>query len=556
MRVFLWFFMPIYQKIGLTLLIIGFFLSLTSIPNAGSQAGIVTPYNIAVYAGMVSFILFTIFRAIQLASFRISSLLIIPTTFVAVFYLLSFANSSWQVTEYFFYAILIGLLFLLSVIQYEWEHKHWFWFFYCIVLLGLLQVVISLVQRFDSFAVLYWWTGYFPFKFNDGYLGSLQQRNMLASFLAFAQVVSIWLILNKYYSSLNWYAKLILWVLLFLGSFVIFTSGSRAGMFGFLIGSVLIFLSQTSLIKQGKFRFILILVTVSVAALLALNFPADFTSGVTNKIIKVVDGADRRLFLYESGLAIFLQNFWFGVGIGNYTVALQEHVISNGLFMDSRIVNYDISRFTHPHNELLFWLIQIGFVGCLPIILGALFILRNWWQQGINKFLLYSGLSFPLVLQTMVSYPLILSATHYFLLLIFLAFSIKTSYRTMYLKIQPGVRMVSVFGFFLALIWVSVISYAALMSVFETYYFKNRMFLYKTYPEMEQQGYFYYASKWNLMDETVLRNMENMFLMAKKQQNFYDLKQYLFWFDNLSSTKNMSPKYLDYAKEARLLLEK
>lgn len=543
-----------YKYIGRWLLVLVFFFSLISVPNIGHNAGIQAPYNLALYGGVVLFIVFTLFNSLNVLSFQFSYLILFSALAAISIVVIGFLNSSFEEVEYTIYALLVGFLFIVSLVQYQLDDKHWFWFFYAIILLALAQVCISLVQRFDTFGVLYWWTGYFPFKFHSGYLGSLQQRNMLASFIAFAVVVGSWLVVQQRFLNLKVVVKLPVYAVIFFGVFIIVDSGSRAALLGLIIGLIFLLFALRENIQSNLKCFVQILFLVILGVVVAILLPADVSSA-GSKLVGVVYGSDVRLFLYESGWQLFLQNLWFGVGIGNYPIAFQEFVSLHGLFLDKRIIDFNVKNFTHPHNELLFWLIQIGIVGCLPILLGVSLLLRNWWKQGQKQFWLYIALSFPLVLQVMVSYPLILSATHYFLILVFLVYSLKQSVKTLDFNIPKFVVGITRSTLLILGLWVVYSVYAGLMSAFETYYFKNRLFFYKDYPKQETIGYFHYASNWDLYQEIVLLNMENLFLKAKKDNNMYDLDQYLLWFNKQKNNASLPKKFKSYADEAERILQ-
>lgn len=543
-----------YQKNGTWFLVLVFFISLVSVPNIGQQAGIQAPYNLAVYGGVAVFVLFTFFNSLSTFSFNYSHLITFAILVATFFLVIGSLNSSWQEIEYTFYSLLVGLLFIIALLQYQWQEKHWFWFFYAIVVLALIQSCIALVQRFDSFGVLYWWTGYFPFKFHSGYLGSLQQRNMLASFLAFAVVVSFWLALHKEFLNLKLRTKLPIFLVILVGVFITVGSGSRAGFLGLILGIVFLLFSLQKSIKLNIYNFVLILILAFLGALAAIAFPIE-VSNVSSKLEAVVYGSDVRLFLYETGWKLFLQNFWFGVGIGNYPAAFQEFVSVHGLFFDKRIIDLNFKNFTHPHNELLFWLIQVGVVGCLPVLISVGLLLKNWWQQGCKPFFLYIGLSFPLVLQIMVSYPLILSATHYFLTMVILVFTLKLPVKRLDFHISSTFKQ-SVRAMFLIVgFWIVYGVYAGLMSAFETYYFKNRLFFYQEYREQEKIGYFHFASSWDVYHNLVFVNMENLFLRAREGHNFYDLNQYLLWYENQENMNNLPESLHIYAIEAKSILK-
>jgi hypothetical protein len=95
--------------------------------------------------------------------------------------------------------------------------------------------------------------------------------------------------------------------------------------------------------------------------------------------------------------------------------------------------------------------------------------------------------------------------------------------------------------------------YKAFYANFEIYYFKNRLFLYKEYRKQEQDGYFRYASGIPWFENLVQVNMQNLFENAVRDGNFYDLKQYLLWYQKQSKPSEL---IRGNAEQAKRLLEK
>lgn len=527
-----------------------FFLCLISVPNIGQQAGIISPYNQAVYAGVCLFILY-IFSVMLVKSkivYSLISLVLFSIGFLLL--LVGSINGSWWNLGYTLHAIVIGALFVLSLQQLNMDENDWFRFYYLLCLLAFVQILIGLVQYLDKFGVLYFWTGYFPFKFSGDFIGSLQQKNMYASFLAFGVVVSFWIAYSHFFSKLHFVAKIPVWAVIIVGSFIILISGSRVALIGWVVGCILVgYVIREKLFntKNANSAVFLVAFTSIVIGSYVLE---ENSSSALEKFDRIIEGQDVRLLLYYASWELFLSNLWFGVGVGNFETAFKAFISSNLYFSQGELGRH-LQVFTHPHNEPLYWLIQIGLVGFLPVLICCILLVVNWWRQGLDKFLLYIGLSFPLLMQTMVSYPLILSSVHYFLLLAFIVFSVKVPGLCVCVNFHKIVISILLSCALLGALWVLYILYVGLMSAFETYYFKHRIFLYEVYPEQEKKGYFKNASNLTLYDELVHNNMENLYLNAIKSNNIYDLKQYLLWYDAVAECKSVPQKYTDYAEFSR-----
>ncbi|WP_373019519.1 O-antigen ligase family protein [Thiomicrorhabdus sp.] len=540
-------------SIGLFLLVSIFYMSLFSVPNIGGQSGIVTPSNLGVYIGLTGFLFWMVFYSISSGRVLFSRL---PAIFLLCVLLLllvgSFKTTDWIEFKYQALAMLFGLSFVIGLLQIEWKQNHWFWFFYALCILGFMQGLIALDQRFDRFGVLYVFTEYYPLIIkSSGYLGSLQQKNMFASFIAFTEVLSLFLVSQKRFSSLSVWLKIPIYLFVAMGAFLVINSGSRSGLLGLILGLIfVVWAIRDQLVKESKDIWIWLFVAIF-GVVIGLIVPV-LGSSVNDKFANVVFGTDVRWFLYQTGWSIFQDNIWFGIGIGNYPKVFQEYVSVHNLWHDPRIVGFDIYRVTHPHNELLFWFIQTGLVGMLGVVLSFLGLLVNWYRQGGKHLLIQFGLLSPLVVQALVSYPFSLSATHYLLTLFLLFYGTHLKTYKFSFNLYGAVKVVIVMGALVLVLIFWRYGYQSAWSAFEVYYFKNRLFFYKQFPEQEKVGYFQYASGNELYLDLVRDNMQNLFHNAVRDSNYYDLRQYLLWY---RQQDEVPEDYKNYASQAEYLLK-
>jgi O-antigen polymerase len=76
---------------------------------------------------------------------------------------------------------------------------------------------------------------------------------------------------------------------------------------------------------------------------------------------------------------------------------------------------------SHPHNEILLWMVEGGITAVVAILLVCLGTLLVLWQVGKTRSWAYLGLMLPLVLHMQVELPLYMSALDWFLLLVILS---------------------------------------------------------------------------------------------------------------------------------------
>jgi O-antigen polymerase len=125
-----------------------------------------------------------------------------------------------------------------------------------------------------------------------------------------------------------------------------------------------------------------------------------------------------RLVVYQLSWELVKEKPLFGHGLGSFPKVFQEKRIafqqehpearSPGLMYD------------HPHNEVLYWLVEAGFVSVVGMLLFAIATLRQLiglgWQRGVA----YVALITPITLHTLVELPFYLSSFHWFVWLLFL----------------------------------------------------------------------------------------------------------------------------------------
>jgi O-antigen polymerase len=79
----------------------------------------------------------------------------------------------------------------------------------------------------------------------------------------------------------------------------------------------------------------------------------------------------------------------------------------------------------HPHNEVLYWLVEAGLISVLGMLLFAAATLRQFFSLGWQRGLAYMAMIAPITMHTFVELPFYLSSFHWFvwLLLFYLVHS-------------------------------------------------------------------------------------------------------------------------------------
>lgn len=178
----------------------------------------------------------------------------------------------------------------------------------------------------------------------------------------------------------------------------------------------MLLIGRWKLIKNAKLMFIALTLSVFIGATLG-------QSGLTataSKINNAIGGldADVRWHMYTLSWDIFTQAPITGHGLGSFQKVFQEeradYQIKGGVKLERS------PRFSHPHNEIIFWLVEGGVIAIIGILAATIFTLLQLIKLGWQRGWAYAALFFPLILHSQVELPFYISNTHWFLLLFLL----------------------------------------------------------------------------------------------------------------------------------------
>lgn len=247
--------------------------------------------------------------------------------------------------------------------------------------------------------------------------GPFLQINVMASFLATGLALVLWL----YYSApvARWPAVAALSLLAFSLAFCQSTIGYLGA------GFVLVSLSALAW-RYGRGRVLAAWAGVIWGA--GLGKSLFLLLGV--HILDHEFGRFSRLQVWEACLWLIRQKPLFGWGYGRFDAVLPEAFRALGVNQAEQVL------FTHPHNEILYWLVEGGLVAGLGLALLLAWYLRlglRAWRQArqagdagmsgraaLGWFLCTT----PVLLHTQVEYPLYQSSLHCLLLATLLALTV------------------------------------------------------------------------------------------------------------------------------------
>jgi O-antigen polymerase len=316
-----------------------------------------------------------------------------------------------------------GIALWFSVLQYRISEQQMNQLLYLLLASMLIHALVGLVQMISHPL----FTGWVPISSGNRLLGMFQQPNLQASLMATAVALALWLATTKSFSEQRWPQKSALFLTLFLASLEVTASGSRVG----LICSLLVLL----LIGAGRIKVMISqpLLAIALAFTLGAGAVAGYQANdgavqAYNKIEKLAEeGKDARPHIYRIALNVFERSPLFGHGIGSFQSEFQKERVTYYQTTDASAVD-GAPRFSHPHNELLFWMDEGGLVALLAIGIAVIGVVLQLIRLGWGEGLALAALLLPIALHTQTELPFYISTYHWILLSILLA--VLFSYRT------------------------------------------------------------------------------------------------------------------------------
>lgn len=517
--------------------------SLFSQRNLGGE-GLLTPNNVALWFVAIILISLAAFKVITQNKIAVSIFglsLALGLTLILSFSLIESAPSDFGV-GIFVLAFLGIFLFWIALEQWKISHQQFLMILLALTVLGGVHSAVSIVQIHDPHHVAFTLTGYLPLNLAGNQpIGIVQQVNMTATLMATFGLIGLYLTSYGLFNRISVLWRFWVFLSVVMALYVLILSGSRAGLLAFSLGLILLFFSRHKWLRKKILRPFIWLSLIGAAYLLALWLPGLTVSNelLQNKFDKLLLGTDIRWFLYLTSWDMFLQSPWLGYGLGGYNTALVNYVATVGV--DPRFEYLDLQNILHPHNELLYWVLQAGLVALLVFVGLAIFYLKLLFKRRLGFALGILALSVPILSQTQLSYPFSLSALHLFLLLFLLQYGVQPYVSIIRFSLSGAIQKISYVGLLLLFSGCTYFSWFTLKSVEDLYAFKYRLFLTagQTTQEISEMRYFEYASNHPVFKTGVEDVMNRTLIRSLDTNNRYDMQRFIWWaeeyeFDDLS----------------------
>lgn len=435
---------PIEWLLAALLLIAPFYFH----PNIGGT-GLRIPNNIVVWA------IASIIGFYSLYSFVANKIIVVPRYFLLLlaFPLLAFLSgiiSGVEIASQWTFRILFiwgGVLFLFGLFQYKLKQARIDRLLFIVVIAGLIHALIGLSQ-------IIWFNqlpSWLPGNSNGVPTGLFQQINNQASFQVSSMIAALWLMSRPIVQKRALWRFIILLIAFACGAFIVSYSGSRVGALGFILALPLFLASRWPYLRKSKIRLLLtaIVLFLAVGSANLIESSRGLTSAVEKSAaINAGFSGSARLGIYAIAADVIEESPLFGHGIGSFIRVWQ--LAKPDFYAENADATLPNQRVAHPHNEIIFWLVEGGIIAGFGLLLLASAILLTLKSLPPSRRYAYAALLLPITLHTQVELPFYISASHWFVFLLFMFVVFNPSIKDYALKLSlPAkklIKLIAVFG--------------------------------------------------------------------------------------------------------------
>jgi len=306
-------------------------------------------------------------------------------------------------------ALIGGLLFLFSLYQFQLSKLE------ALRLLVLIMVAVVIEASFGLVQFFFFeegdWGGYIVGSSRPH--GVFLQPNVMASFMATGLAIALFLSVQKRLFNSTLAVKCLIISSLFVTSFLLILLQSRTGFvaaIGVLLLSIPYLYSNCK--KQLAINF-LIIVIGTISAFISLKY-----SDTPIRGSQVYENIGARDLIFIVSADMIKEKPLFGYGYGGFERGFIDHfnVYDNS---HSEIGN-TITRLSHPHNEVLFWVVEGGIAALFAFIFFTIGYITTWLKIPHRQAITLLALIFPILLHSQLEFPFYSSVSHWLVFLIML----------------------------------------------------------------------------------------------------------------------------------------
>ena len=310
---------------------------------------------------------------------------------------------------------LLALYFIwLSLNQFRMNRKEKDRVLFLIFWSALIEALIGLMQFFR----LYRFVPVTPLEGEGFVWGAFQQKNLFGSFIAVGLVISLHLISSPLLRSRRFLIYALMGAIPILGATIVF-SNSRTAWIGLLIGSLTLLLLRFKVYKSLKGITLIWGLLVAAGVLLGVYLYGG-SEEYKKAVLERESSNAQRILMLKTSLKMFLEKPVTGFGFANFP-SLYMHHQAEVLEEEGKLRRFAGGFVSHPHNEIANIAVQSGILGLTGLLLVVTSFLRVLFKIGPQKAGLYVALLTPIVVHSLLEYPLELSVVHFFTFTLFLS---------------------------------------------------------------------------------------------------------------------------------------
>lgn len=375
------------------------------LPNLGG-AGFSLPLNIVSAFFLALFLVVAIFFQIKKISITYSlASNFISLGLIILMALCFFSPENYRYNAYLTAYWLLGILICYQVlVQFNISNVVREIILYGILVAAIIESILAMLQVFNLLPLI--GLPYPPLNGDRPY-GVFQQVNVFSSFICVGIASAVSLLIKI--KNAKWYLVGFIATALLLMSATVPLSQSLTG----YLNLILIFIVFYLIAKYHRKKILFLFLVVILGLIIGY--------GIKNGL-NIIDATESKLntsrirwVLWQHSLYLFSEKPLLGWGVGSFESVFLERFGGGLLETNERIMS-------HPHNEILRWMVEGGFVGLIAtvlIIIGGVALLLSTFKNK-NENYIYWVAALPIIFHMMTEFPLWLSIPHGIVLILLL----------------------------------------------------------------------------------------------------------------------------------------
>jgi len=306
-------------------------------------------------------------------------------------------------------ALVGGLLFLFSLYQFQLSKFDALRLLAVMLLAVVLEACFGLVQFFLFEAGD--WGGYIVGSSRPH--GVFLQPNVMASFMATGLAIALYLSIKSAIFKNTLAFKCLIVLGLFVTSFLLILLQSRTG---FVAALAVLALITPYIYHKNKKQLAVNFSIISIAVISALICLESSDTPIRGQ--QVYENVGARDAQFVVSLDMIKNKPLIGYGYGGFERSFIDHF--NKYALENPEVGNTVTRLSHPHNEVLFWVVEGGIVALIAFIFFTIGYITTWLKIPIREGLMLLALIFPILLHSQLEFPFYSSVSHWLVFIIML----------------------------------------------------------------------------------------------------------------------------------------